>query len=604
MFTGKDCLIKHAQKNGIAGLLLLLMGTTIVWAQDSALLRGQLSSPRFAPGYRQFIAYERQVKDVQQLFVYNWQSEKVEQITVGEQETAKLSDTFDSFEISEPAQYSRFDGQLDWRPVLDSKGRQWFAFVSTGEDKEYDIYLGYVQKDGKVSKIPIRLKQEGIQQYPKWSPDGNHLAYVAQGKGEGDIYVALKIGDIVRGKSVKTYSPTQVTNNPRQDLFPCWSPDGRYLAYQAMQTESGVQNFGINLIDLNLLLQNKGLPSSIRLSKELRLYHEYKPSWSPDGKYIAYYVSQSELSGGSTNNNQDIGILSIIFDPRGNIVEGRIKSGSSTRLDTYVLVNRDTGPSWLQNTSTGSMDVYYVVKDDKLNPIKVIDLNCWLSNKFTCKRDISQDFNTQLHRDVAIIPTPDALTLAFISQEGNTNMLQVRSLPVPSNPSTRYDWDENLVIFQEKNSKTALSRSILFPGWGQQYKGQSLKSKLLMGGEIAALAGYFVFISQYNSNKNQYDDARTAYLAADDKSMAAESFAQWQSKYDGASSAVSNARIAAGLAAAIWIYNIWDARGGFPLRLPKAVQMVKSSIEINPPQPHLRMHNGKPSFGIGLALHF
>lgn len=573
-------------------------------AADSELLRGQVSSPRFAPGYRHIIAYERQVKDVQQLFVYNWESGEVDQVTTGDKVALRSDAVESSLEFEEPTQFSRFDGQLDWRPVLDYRGWQWFAFVSSGDDKEYDIYLSHIDKDGRLGDKPIRLKWEGPQQYPRWSPDGDHLAFVGKGKGESDIYVAVKVGDIIRGKGADSFRPVQMTSNPGQDIFPAWSPDSRYIAYQATLPEKGSTNSGINLVDFSLYLQTRKIPQPLRLSHELPLNHEYKPSWSPDGKYIAYYLSQGELGSGAVNRKQDIGILSLVNDPSGKVVGGRVKSGSSTRLETNVLSNRDTGPSWLTGGGSTIQTIFYVYIDEQANPIKQVDLNCWLSNKFNCKAEVSQSFGTQLHRDVAVMPLPDAtIALAFVSQEGNTNRLNVRPIPV-SNIAQRAGESREIVIYQEKSSKTAMIRSLVFPGLGQRYKGQSLKANIFTGSEVLALAGWLLMSSKFDGHMKDYDAAEAEYMAATTKTAADESFAKWQSSYDGAVSSINGTRIAAGIAVALWAYNLWDARSGFPLRLPLQVRSTGPDVQIAPPQLQVKVHNGQPAFGVGLALQF
>ncbi len=69
-----------------------------------------------------------------------------------------------------------------------------------------------------------------LTSYPGWegspslSPDGTQVAFHWNGRGSRRlqrIYVKL----------VGEGEPLQVTNDPRRDMFPAWSPDGRRLAF-------------------------------------------------------------------------------------------------------------------------------------------------------------------------------------------------------------------------------------------------------------------------------------------------------------------------------------------------------------------------------------
>ena len=56
---------------------------------------------------------------------------------------------------------------------------------------------------------------------PRWSPDGNEIAFYAYRSGNRDIWVMPARGGPAR----------QLTSEPGEDRYQSWSPDGRELAY-------------------------------------------------------------------------------------------------------------------------------------------------------------------------------------------------------------------------------------------------------------------------------------------------------------------------------------------------------------------------------------
>jgi len=58
---------------------------------------------------------------------------------------------------------------------------------------------------------------------PRWSPDGNEIAFYSYRSGNRDIWVMPSRGGPAR----------QLTSDPGHDYYPSWSPDGRIIAYQS-----------------------------------------------------------------------------------------------------------------------------------------------------------------------------------------------------------------------------------------------------------------------------------------------------------------------------------------------------------------------------------
>ncbi len=60
----------------------------------------------------------------------------------------------------------------------------------------------------------------------------------------------------------------------------------------------------------------------------------------------------------------------------------------------------------------------------------------------------------------------------------------------------------------------AVARSAVLPGWGQFYKGESMKGSLFTGGFLLTSLVTATAYGNYNSKKNEYNDARTADVLA------------------------------------------------------------------------------------------
>ena len=73
----------------------------------------------------------------------------------------------------------------------------------------------------------------GIERYPSFSPDGNHVAFMWTGPRQynGDIYVQL----------IGAGTPLRLTTDPRTDTNPVWSPDGRWIAFLRGETSTFLQ---------------------------------------------------------------------------------------------------------------------------------------------------------------------------------------------------------------------------------------------------------------------------------------------------------------------------------------------------------------------------
>ncbi len=141
--------------------------------------------------------------------------------------------------------------------------------------------------DGKAAVIPVIINSDtkSVQEITRvlaegnemgqWSPDSQQIAFALH----GDIWVMPARGGEAR----------QITSGQAKDQWPCFSPDGKKIAY--FSNKSG--NNDIYILEL-------------KTGEELQLTNhqseDFFHSWSPDGKQIVF---TSERSG-----NRDIWLLS------------------------------------------------------------------------------------------------------------------------------------------------------------------------------------------------------------------------------------------------------------------------------------------------------
>ena len=87
-------------------------------------------------------------------------------------------------------------------------------------------------------------------------------------------------------------NPRNLTNNPANDVTPAWSPDGTQLAFASDRDTGG------NNVDLYLMQVNPdGSPGTVtRLTTSTDGADSLYPTWSPDGKRIAYMHGQIDIS--------------------------------------------------------------------------------------------------------------------------------------------------------------------------------------------------------------------------------------------------------------------------------------------------------------------
>jgi serine/threonine protein kinase len=157
-------------------------------------------------------------------------------------------------------------------PALSPDGRT-LAFAA-GEGG-YDIIEAPL--DGSTPRDVIATPRSEVA--PAWSPDGVHFAYVTNRSGEAEIWLRDR-----RDGSERLLVSQKSFPGAASTFFDCaFSPDGTRLAFRRYSR-------AVNTIWITVLSGE----APVALFDDPAGAPQRGPSWSPDGKWIAYYSTRQE----------------------------------------------------------------------------------------------------------------------------------------------------------------------------------------------------------------------------------------------------------------------------------------------------------------------
>lgn len=164
----------------------------------------------------------------------------------------------------------------DFAPYLHGVSARRADFSRDGDWVTYVSYPDGALWRSRVSGMDRQqLTYSPLQAFfPKWSPDGQRIAFSGQLLGGSySIYVVSASGGPPR--QVLALDPDWLRD-------PCWSPDGKKLIFERYSPVSGKAR--LQQVDLNTN-QVASLPRGDNAGS---------PRWSPDGRYLAALASDSQ----------------------------------------------------------------------------------------------------------------------------------------------------------------------------------------------------------------------------------------------------------------------------------------------------------------------
>lgn len=233
----------------------------------------------------------------------------------------------------------------------------------SGDWEKYAI-ASIPAEGGKVTTVPIQSEEKIIK--PGWgggnnvSPDGKMIVFTAQTEKDTSWHWQLWTMPVNGGK------PIQLTNTPAWVIngFPCWSPDGKGIAYVHSRTD---ENYTKRSTETNIYIIPAVGGDPVPLTLESDSVDFASIAWSPDGKHIAYYSENEE--------NPDDKILKIVS----------VDNGDSRELATVEGVGIHNELAWSPDSKriafNGPEDIITVIsiKDGSIEEIKtdLVDVNIY-----------------------------------------------------------------------------------------------------------------------------------------------------------------------------------------------------------------------------------
>ena len=268
----------------------------------------------------------------------------------------------------------------------------------------------------------VQVTQNGVVYYPRWSPDGKRI-FLRWARPDEDPQVQVVSVPASGGKVTKVPWPESAPRTRVPGGGQNISPDGRKMVISAVDQPYNPENN----MDIRVISLDNG--SQLRLTNDES--HETYPCWSPDGLWIAF-VDQYKTSdnkgfdaifrmpaeGGDpfqiTSEKDSIGPGAIAFSPDGKLIaffsEGSIKTipAEGGKPDVLVRNVRSSRQSQLAWCPDGSKIAYNV--NGKIWITKLA-----MNETTKLQTGLSEDYNVS-----EFGWSPDGERITFMAQSNGT----------------------------------------------------------------------------------------------------------------------------------------------------------------------------------------
>ena len=219
----------------------------------------------------------------------------------------------------------------DLMPAFDPTGRR-IAFASN-RDGDWNIYITTTQ-GGRDVQLTSGSDDE---LHPTWSPDGRHIAYCRFGAQSGRWEIWVVEVDAPGTQSFLDYG-----------LFPRWSPDVAHsrLLFQRSR-QRGSRYHAIWTIDF---VNGEAMyPTEIASAANAAIIN---PTWSPDGRRIAFVTIVDPETDAGTPAQSDLWIINADGSSRTMLTNGDFAN--------YQPVWASTGTVYFVSNRSGNENIWAV----------------------------------------------------------------------------------------------------------------------------------------------------------------------------------------------------------------------------------------------------
>jgi TolB protein len=252
-------------------------------------------------------------------------------------------------------------------------------FTLTGDEGEFNTKIAYVAKRGQKAdiysisydgaEIKSITNHQSIIVAPRWSPDGQFLAFTSFKDGRPEVYI----------HDLKNNSERKVSSFEGLNMCGYWSPDGKKLLL-TLSKDGNEELYSLEVDTLKL----KKLTSSYSI--------DVSPAWSPDGKKIVFVSNRGGSPQIYTMDTDGTNIKRITFEgnyntspswsPRGGriayegLINGKFQiftideEGNNLLQLTFDAADNES-PSW----SPSGRQIVYSSKTTTKSKIYIMNAN-------------------------------------------------------------------------------------------------------------------------------------------------------------------------------------------------------------------------------------
>ena len=191
--------------------------------------------------------------------------------------------------------------------VVDAQAQ--IAFVSQ-RDGNPEIYV--MDVDGKNQRRLTNHPDNDVS--PSWSPDGKRIVFFSNRDGHVHVIHGLPAYEIYV-MDADGGNPQNLTNNPFDDRNPSWAPDGKRIVFQSNRDKDNPQNYEIYVMDAD-----GGNQQNLTENPNEDQY----PSWSPDGKRIVFSSAREGHFIGEFGITDEIYVMDVDGGNQQRLTENRV----------------------------------------------------------------------------------------------------------------------------------------------------------------------------------------------------------------------------------------------------------------------------------------